>query len=97
MARRTLPWKARATGYSSSSIATAFLTATSRRVSARMQNGSSARWSSREKRPGITQFTLRAAREAFNMAAAAVDGKSGSPNNWRNYRLGSIMQAANTR
>jgi hypothetical protein len=32
------------------------------------------------------------AREAFNMATAAIDGKNGSPNEFRDYRLRSIMQ-----
>jgi hypothetical protein len=32
------------------------------------------------------------AREAFNMATAAIDGKNGSPNEFRDYRLHSIMQ-----
>lgn len=31
------------------------------------------------------------AREAFNMVMAAIDGKSGNPNDYRNYRLQSIM------
>ena len=31
------------------------------------------------------------ARESFNMALAAVDGKSGNPNDYRDYRLKSIM------
>ncbi len=34
------------------------------------------------------------AREAFNIVAAAVDGKSGSPNEFRNYRLRPIMNGA---
>jgi hypothetical protein len=46
---------------------------------------------------GDYSIHFASAREAFNMAAAAVDGRSGSPNNWRNYRLRSIMQTANTR
>ncbi|MFN0277868.1 MAG: hypothetical protein ACKVRN_04615 [Pyrinomonadaceae bacterium] len=32
------------------------------------------------------------AREAFNIALAAIDGKSGGPNDHRNYRLKSLMQ-----
>jgi hypothetical protein len=31
------------------------------------------------------------AREAFNMVAAAIDGKKGTPNDFRNYRLKAIM------
>jgi hypothetical protein len=31
------------------------------------------------------------AREAFNMVSAAIDGKKGEPNDFRNYRLKSIM------
>lgn len=31
------------------------------------------------------------AREAFNMVAAAIDGKTGTPNDYRNYRLRAIM------
>lgn len=33
------------------------------------------------------------AREAFNMVEAAIDGKDGSPNEFRDYRLKSIMNA----
>lgn len=36
-----------------------------------------------------------AAREAFNMVAAAIDGKSGTPNEFRNYRLQPIMSEKN--
>jgi hypothetical protein len=46
---------------------------------------------------GDYSIHFASAREAFNMTAAAVDGKSGSPNEWRDYRLRSIMQTANTR
>lgn len=35
------------------------------------------------------------AREAFNMVWAAIDGKSGSPNDFRNYRLKAIMDEKN--
>jgi hypothetical protein len=31
------------------------------------------------------------AREAFNMVSAAIDGKNGTPNDFRNYRLKAIM------
>lgn len=34
------------------------------------------------------------AREAFNMTAAAIDGRGGSPGNYRDYKLRSIMNAA---
>jgi hypothetical protein len=34
-------------------------------------------------------------REAFNMVMAAIDGKKGSPNDYRNYRLKSIMSEKN--
>lgn len=36
------------------------------------------------------------AREAFNMVSAAIDGKRGKPNDFRNYRLRSIMNNAKT-
>jgi hypothetical protein len=43
-------------------------------------------------RSGNFTVHFATAREAFNMAAAAIDGKNGSPNEYRNYRLRSIMQ-----
>ncbi len=45
-------------------------------------------------RRGDTKIHFASAREAFNMAMAAVDGKSGSPNAYRDYRLQSIMNEA---
>ena len=36
------------------------------------------------------------AREAFNMISAAIDGKSGDPHEFRNYRLRTIMDEART-
>ena len=42
------------------------------------------------------KFTVHfaSAREAFNIALAAIDGKSGDPHRYRNYKLRSIMSAA---
>ncbi len=37
------------------------------------------------------------AREAFNMVSAAIDGKQGTPNEFRNYRLRTIMSAKETK
>jgi hypothetical protein len=34
------------------------------------------------------------AREAFNMASAAIDGKAGLPGEYRDYKLRSIMEGA---
>ena len=43
-------------------------------------------------RSGSGTVHFATAREAFNMATAAIDGKNGSPNEFRDYRLYSIMQ-----
>jgi hypothetical protein len=43
-------------------------------------------------RSGNFTVHFATAREAFNMAAAAIDNRSGSPNGYRDYRLRSIMQ-----
>lgn len=40
---------------------------------------------------GNYQVHFATAREAFNIASAAIDGKCGSPNGFRNYRLQAIM------
>ncbi len=40
---------------------------------------------------GDYKVYFASAREAFNMVSAAVDGKSGSPGEYRNYRLTAIM------
>ena len=40
---------------------------------------------------GAYKVHLASAREAFNMVAAAIDGKTGSPGAYRNYRLKAIM------
>jgi hypothetical protein len=40
---------------------------------------------------GKSKVHFTTAREAFNIALAAIDGKRGSPNDYRNYRLRSIM------
>ncbi len=37
------------------------------------------------------------AREAFNMVSAAIDGKEGTPNEFRNYRLRAIMEETETK
>ncbi len=41
---------------------------------------------------GAYKVHFATAREAFNVALAAIDGKSGDPNAFRDYRLRSIMQ-----
>lgn len=41
---------------------------------------------------GAFKVHFASAREAFNIALAAIDGKGGSPNDHRDYRLRSIMQ-----
>jgi hypothetical protein len=43
-------------------------------------------------RSGQFQVHFAAAREAFNIAMAAVDGESGAPGLYRDYRLRPIMQ-----
>ena len=40
---------------------------------------------------GNYQVHFATAREAFNMVLAAIDGQTGIPNDFRNYRLRSIM------
>jgi hypothetical protein len=47
-------------------------------------------------RRGKYKVHFATAREAFNMVSAAIDGRSGSPNDFRNYRLKAIMDEANT-
>jgi hypothetical protein len=42
-------------------------------------------------RTGEFDIYFATAREAFNMVLAATDGKKGSPNEYRNYRLKAIM------
>ena len=42
-------------------------------------------------RTGDYKIHFASAREAFNMVAAAIDGKTGTPNEFRNYRLRAIM------
>lgn len=41
---------------------------------------------------GATKVHFATAREAFNIALAAIDGKTGDPNDHRDYRLKAIMQ-----
>ncbi len=41
---------------------------------------------------GAYQVHFASAREAFNLISAAIDGKSGAPNDYRNYRLRPIME-----
>jgi hypothetical protein len=41
---------------------------------------------------GDFKIHFATAREAFNMASAAIDGKRGEPNEFRDYRLRSIMK-----
>lgn len=40
---------------------------------------------------GEYKICFATAREAFNMVSAAIDGKTGTPNDFRDYRLRSIM------
>ena len=40
---------------------------------------------------GDYKVYFASAREAFNMVLAAIDGKTGSPGEYRNYRLKTIM------
>ncbi len=40
---------------------------------------------------GDYKIHFASAREAFNMVSAAIDGKAGTPNDFRDYRLKSIM------
>src|SRR6266542_2745639 len=47
-------------------------------------------------RDGRFKIHFATAREAFNIALAAVDGHSGEPGSYRNYRLRPIRQAAAT-
>lgn len=47
-------------------------------------------------RDGQFKVHFATAREAFNIALAAVDGQGGEPNLYRNYRLRPIRQAAAT-
>ena len=42
-------------------------------------------------RTGKYKVHFASAREAFNMVLAAIEGKSGNPNEFRNYRLKTIM------
>ena len=42
-------------------------------------------------RSGAYTVHFATAREAFNMVAAAIDGKNGTPNEFRDYRLRTIM------
>jgi len=42
-------------------------------------------------RTGEFKVHFASAREAFNMVAAAVDGKEGSPGTYRDYKLRQIM------
>lgn len=41
---------------------------------------------------GAFSVHFAAAREAFNIASAAIDGKNGNPNEFRDYRLKAIMK-----
>lgn len=43
---------------------------------------------------GQYKVHFASAREAFNMVSAAIDGKKGVPNDFRNYRLKSIMDGS---
>jgi hypothetical protein len=45
-------------------------------------------------RTGHFKVCFASAREAFNMVMAALDGKEGSPGNYRDYRLRQIMDEA---
>ena len=43
---------------------------------------------------GDYKVHFASAREAFNMVAAAIDGKKGTPNDFRDYRLKQVMKEA---
>ncbi len=43
---------------------------------------------------GDYSIHFASAREMFNVASAAIDGKTGTPNDYRNYRLQTIMSEA---
>lgn len=45
----------------------------------------------RGEKSGEYKIHFASAREAFNMVAAAIDGKAGTPNDFRDYRLKAIM------
>lgn len=45
---------------------------------------------------GAYRIHFAAAREAFNMVAAAIDGRQGTPNDFRDYRLKTIMSEPRT-
>lgn len=45
---------------------------------------------------GEYKIHFASAREAFNMVAAAIDGREGTPNDFRDYRLKAIMDAQYT-
>jgi hypothetical protein len=47
-------------------------------------------------RTGEFDIHFASAREAFNMAMAAVDGRGGEPGLYRDYRLRTIMREAST-
>lgn len=42
--------------------------------------------------PGNFRLHFASAREAFNMVMAAIDGQTGNPNSYRNYKLHEIMK-----
>jgi len=44
-------------------------------------------------RSGTYKVHFATAREAFNITAAAIDGKRGEPGKYRDYRLRSIMKS----
>jgi hypothetical protein len=46
---------------------------------------------------GEYKVHFASAREAFNMVAAAIDGREGTPNDFRNYRLRAIMDELKTK
>ena len=48
-------------------------------------------------RTGDYTVHFASAREAFNMVSAAIDGKEGTPSEFRNYRLRAIMNDAETK
>ena len=43
---------------------------------------------------GRFKIHFASAREAYNMVTAAVDGRKGNPNDYRDYRLRQIMKEA---
>ena len=72
-------------------IVTDFSITTNRFVSAKMPEDFFAKPSNTARKPNEYSVHFASAREAVNMVFAAIDGKQGNPNEFRNYRLQTIM------